>query len=506
MISSRSSASARSTGRWRDDLRLWQRFPLRLMLAYGISAFLLISGLSAWTYKNQMDAEMGHLQKRLLTLATALSLQVDGDAVFGLEDEEARAYFASVYDDFRRLGQADGDAEALYVLRVTDEYGKFEHILDVDMSPEPDEVDWLFPYDGSDLPRMMEGLEHPTVEEQLWEDEYGLSISGYAPVKDATGRSVAIAGADVMARDIRAMQRNALFSTLMALAVAVVVLGGVTVVIGRQIVKPLGMVIDASDAIAGGDLDVHTELARTDEFGLLGRYFNSMVVGLREREFIRATFGRYVSERVAEAVLADEKVEMGGEEREVTVMFSDLRGYSTLAEHADPPDVVRLLNEYFGEMNEIIDAHGGDVIEFLGDGILAVFGAPVPLPGHPERAVEAALAMRERLDGLNDEWEANGTAHLWQDRGFERLVARIGLHTGRVIAGNLGSTKRTKYAVIGDNVNVAARLEQLNKKLGSTIAISGVVLEHLPEGKYTVEARGPEQVKGRQDAVEVYTL
>jgi adenylate cyclase len=476
------------------------------MLAYGLSALLLIAGLSAWTYKSQMDAEMGHLQRRLLTLATSLSMLVDGDAVFGLEDEEARAYFGGVKEQVRLLGQADGDAEALYVMRVTDEYGKLEHIVDVDLGSDPEEVDWLFPYDGSELPQMMEGLEHPAVEEQLWEDEYGLSISGYAPVKDSSGRTVALAGADVMARNIREMKRRALLSTLMAFLVALLVLGAVSVVIGRQIVKPLGMVIDASDAIAGGELDVHTKIGRSDEFGLLGRYFDSMAAGLREREFIRATFGRYVSERVAQKVLADHKVEMGGEMREVSVLFSDLRGYSTLTEHADPPDVVRLLNEYFGEMNEIIDAHDGEVIEFLGDGILAVFGAPVPVSGHPERAVEAALAMRKRLDGLNDQWEAEGRAHLWQNRGFDRLVARVGIHSGRVVAGNLGSAKRTKYAVIGDNVNVAARLEQLNKELGSTIAISDSVLEHLPEGKYPVEARGPTKVKGRADPVEVYTL
>jgi len=476
------------------------------MLAYGISALLVISGLSAWTYKTQMDAEMRQLQQRLLTLATALAQHVDGDAVFGLGDEQARAYFKKVHDTFRRIGEVDGDAESLYVLRVTDEPGRFQHLVDVDLSPDPAEVAWLFPYDGTELPRMLEGLEHPTVEHQLWADEYGLSISGYAPVRDSTGRAVAIAGADIMAGDVRAMQRNALLSTLTAFIVALLVLGAVTVVIGRQIVKPLGMVIDASDAIAGGDLEVNTEVARSDEFGLLGRYFNSMAAGLREREFIRATFGRYVSERVAQAVLAHREVTMGGEVREVTVFFSDLRGYSTLTEHADPREVVRLLNEYFGEMNEIIDAHEGEVIEFLGDGILAVFGAPVPVERHPERAVQTALAMRARLVELNDAWEKSGRAHLWKDAGLDRLVARVGIHTGRVVAGNMGSAKRTKYAVIGDNVNVAARLEQLNKKLESTIAISDAVLERLPEGKYTVEARGPEQVKGRADPVEVYTL
>jgi len=169
--------------------------------------------------------------------------------------------------------------------------------------------------------------------------------------------------------------------------------------------------------------------------------------------------------------------------------------------------VLGLMNTYLGAMNAVIDKHGGCIIEFMGDGILAVFNAPDALVSHPEWATRCALAMRARLDEMNAAWVADGTSAQWQAHGVSRLTARAGLHTGRVVAGSLGSEVRMKYTILGDTVNVAARLEQLNKSLGTGILVSRTVYDALPsELQARATSRGNHAVKGREQEVEVFSL
>ena len=154
-----------------------------------------------------------------------------------------------------------------------------------------------------------------------------------------------------------------------------------------------------------------------------------------------------------------------------------------------------------------LGAHLGCVIEYLGDGILAVFGAPDTVPGHVEHAVRCAEAMREQLGELNARWDADGTSARWKALGMERLAQRIGIHTGRVVAGSLGSSVRMKYAIIGDTVNLAARLEGLNRVLGTDILVSEQVLAQLPsELAARFSAHGEQMVKGRAQPVRVFSL
>jgi len=155
----------------------------------------------------------------------------------------------------------------------------------------------------------------------------------------------------------------------------------------------------------------------------------------------------------------------------------------------------------------VIDEHHGCVIEFLGDGILAVFGAPQTYPEHAEMAVRCAVAMRDALRQLNKQWEQEGMAERWQDMGIDHIECRIGLHTGPVVAGNLGSKTRMKYAVIGDTVNVAARLEALNKEYDTTILMSDEVVTRLPNDlRERCDKVGITVVKGRQQTVVSYSI
>lgn len=193
---------------------------------------------------------------------------------------------------------------------------------------------------------------------------------------------------------------------------------------------------------------------------VLGHYF----VEAREKRWLRHAFGRYVSPGVVDALSAHpERLELGGEEVEATVLFADIEGFTRISEGMSPQDLVRLLNDYFSPMTQIILAHRGTLDKYIGDAIMALWGAPLALPDHALRACRAALEMQESMAGLQADWAA---------RDLPRLNARIGLHTGNVVAGNVGSRDRFNYTVLGDTVNLASRLEGVNKVYGTHILMS----------------------------------
>ena len=224
--------------------------------------------------------------------------------------------------------------------------------------------------------------------------------------------------------------------------------------------------------------------------------------------YIKDTLSRYVSEDVANTLINDpSKIALGGETKEVTILFADVRGYSSLSEHVEPTELIDLLNRYLAKVSrQILDQHGM-INEFEGDGILAVFGAPLELQHHAEHATEAALRMLEAVKQLNQEWQADGTHKKWQNAGIKDLAIRIGLHSGKVVAGNIGTEARMKYAVIGDTVNTASRIEALNKILDTSLLLSRPTFERLnPQRQMAAHPLGSHQLKGKAEPVEVFTL
>jgi adenylate cyclase len=241
---------------------------------------------------------------------------------------------------------------------------------------------------------------------------------------------------------------------------------------------------------------VHVEPIRTgDELEQLASGFNRMVDGLKERDKLRTTFGKYMTAAVMEHLLAG-KVSLGGASIRVTILFTDIRSFTTISEKMDPQQLVALLNEYFSEMVGIVMQEDGVVDKYIGDAIMAVFGAPVPKAEDPVNAVRAAVRMRKALEDLNERLEV---------RGLPRLRTGIGIHTGEVVAGNIGSEKRMEYTVIGDAVNLASRLESNTKELGVNVLVSEDTYEltkHIAAYRAVKEIT----VKGRKAPVMTYEV
>ncbi|HSN30175.1 MAG TPA: adenylate/guanylate cyclase domain-containing protein [Kofleriaceae bacterium] len=240
---------------------------------------------------------------------------------------------------------------------------------------------------------------------------------------------------------------------------------------------------------------VKVDVVRTgDELEDLAQGFNAMVEGLQERDKLRTTMGKYMTEEILEHVLAGQ-VELGGKTIELTILFCDLRDFTTLSEKRTAQQIVEILNEYFTVMVDIIMEEGGVVDKYIGDNIMAVFGAPVSRHDDAVRAVRAAVRMREALAKLNGKFKA---------RGLPALRFGIGLHTGEVVAGNIGSAKRMEYTVIGDAVNLASRLESKTKEIGTDILISEAT--HAVATGIETEAAGEVHVKGREQPVAIYKV
>jgi class 3 adenylate cyclase len=229
-----------------------------------------------------------------------------------------------------------------------------------------------------------------------------------------------------------------------------------------------------------------------DEIGTMTQRFNHMVGQLRERERIREAFGKYVSTSVARQIIEDDDGRLEGDVRLATIMFTDIRNFTTISEALKPAETIELLNAYLELVIEPIRRHGGVINNFIGDGLFVTFNLPIEDPHHADSAVQAAVDITRALD-----------AHTFP--GGLRLETRIGINTGVVVAGTIGAGDRLSYTVLGDEVNIAARTEPLNKEYGSRILITASTWHHLRDRHRTVPV-GEHEIRGREKKVQLYKV
>jgi adenylate cyclase len=278
-------------------------------------------------------------------------------------------------------------------------------------------------------------------------------------------------------------------------ALAVVVALGCGIATARWMARPLQELARVALRIRAGHLDAVVRPRSHDEIGVLSGAMSEMVRALRDREFVRQTLGRYVSPELAERVLRDpDAVRLGGELREVTILMSDLRGFSELSERLGPEAMIDLLNRYLAAMTRVIHEHGGMINEFIGDAILVLFGAPFQHVDDSERAVRCAWDMQCALTALNVENRR---------LGLPELAMGIGIHVGPVVAGNIGSRDRVKYGVVGSPVNLAARIQAV--AFGGEVLLSGAVVERVHRSVRVGHGRRV-RVKGFTGLIPVYPL
>ena len=268
------------------------------------------------------------------------------------------------------------------------------------------------------------------------------------------------------------------------------------IVVVRKISRPIiDLKNSAVQVTEEGPYRDAIEVKSSDEVGQLTGAFNEMMEGLRQRDFIRDTFGRYVTKEVVKELLdTSDGLKLGGEIREVTIMLSDLRGFTPIAEQLRPDQVIEVLNSYLSQMSKIIGQYKGTINEFIGDAILTFFGAPVKYGDSPARAVACALAMQlgmEEVNRKNDE------------KGLPPLYMGIGINTGDVIVGNIGSKERAKYGVVGHNINLTSRVE--GSTIGGQILITPSTHEKIKDLLIVRSVRSI-RFKGVEENIDLYDV
>lgn len=271
-------------------------------------------------------------------------------------------------------------------------------------------------------------------------------------------------------------------------------------ILSRSILEPIDQVVGTLKRVRAGDFAARTAVDRRDEIGQLGGAVDEMAGALRDRQDRRDTFRRYVDPQVAERLMANDASVMTGREAHATVLFSDVRGFTAMAEKLSPAQIVQVLNAYFGLMDPIVRRWGGVVDKFIGDGMMAVWGVPEPPTEGPHAgvageilAVEAGLEMLEALRPFNVRL---------REQGLPELEIGIGVHAGELIAGPVGSPERLEYTVIGDTVNTSARLEG-QARAGASLLVTKTIVDALATRVAYVELP-PMSLKGKTEPVRVF--
>jgi adenylate cyclase len=277
---------------------------------------------------------------------------------------------------------------------------------------------------------------------------------------------------------------------VVAVLVAFTISLELTLLVTRSVLQPVDDLLEATAAVKRGDLDARVPVTSGDEMGRLAGSFNEMMQGLSEREALREAFGAYVDPEVAQRVLEQGGELIEGQEREVTVMILDVWDFTAFAERSSARETVAFLNDLFGIVVPCVTEHGGNANKFLGDGLLAVFGAPDRLPDHADRAVAAAGDIARRLSA----------------RFGSEVRFGIGINSGPVVVGSVGGGGRLEFAVIGDPVNVAARVERLTRETGDLVLLTEATRCLLADGAHELEPRGSFALKGVSDPVPIHAL
>lgn len=237
----------------------------------------------------------------------------------------------------------------------------------------------------------------------------------------------------------------------------------------NSILKPINELLKSMKSVSKGNLDSYTIVRSREETGELSYGFNQMLNGLKDRERIKSLFGQYLSAEISEEILKG-NIDLNGSMYKASILFADIRGFTTLSESITPSETISFLNDYYNVILDVVQQNGGIVDKFMGDGILVLFGIPITSKDHADRAVATAFQIEERLEQFNSER---------QKRGDFAVKIGIGIHTGEVIAGNVGNSSKLEYTVLGDTVNIASRIESLTKKFDTPLLIGESVYQSL---------------------------
>ncbi|MCB1189221.1 MAG: HAMP domain-containing protein [Leptospiraceae bacterium] len=316
-------------------------------------------------------------------------------------------------------------------------------------------------------------------------------IGSFKKVGFANAGVISIISKDKALEEVYNIQRR----NLVLMIISILVVFFIVYNFAKQITKPVLYLVEMTKKIKEGEFNIPVKVKTKDEIGLLEESFLQMGNGLAEREKVKDALAKFVNEDIAERALKGE-IKLGGEKMLCVIFFSDIRGFTAMSEKLSPEDVVELLNEYMTQMVHCIDLTNGYVDKFIGDAIMATWGVPISKGNDAENAIDGAIMMRHVLINMNKKRKEEGKIE---------IKMGCGLNYGPVVAGQIGSEKKLQYTVIGDSVNLASRVEALNKPFGTDILITQDLYD-MVQDIYHVEKMRQIKVKGKTEPQTIYAV
>ncbi|HBA60859.1 MAG TPA: hypothetical protein DCZ92_08575 [Elusimicrobia bacterium] len=468
---------------------------ITLFFASSCSILFLLAGLLiyedfAYRFRRDMAFEFSGI-------AVTTAMQLDGDQIdsFRKPGDMASPAYLKQRRILSNVRQATAylSVEDICVLRRTGKTSIWEYVLDADTTQDGAALGEL--YDATEWHEMHDAYDGPTADRDFHRDSEGEYLSGYAPVRNKNGDSVAVVEVYTRAEVFHKILRRVGRRIIWFLSAVLVLTWPLSFLLGRILAGPLRTLVKAAEEIGKGNFDHKVSLPHGGEFDAVSKAFADMASGLKERDFVKQVFQRYVSKEVAAEIMKMPlETLLAGERRRVTILFTDVRSFTQLAEKMRPEEVLNILNDHFSMLIDALFDFEGTLDKFLGDGLMAIFGAPITHPNDAERAVRAGLRMQAKINEYNFRQRSAGNPE---------LHIGIGINTGTAVAGNIGSDKRKEYSVIGDTVNIAARLQALAK--GGDVVISHATYEEVQD-LVKVEKLPPQMLKGKEVPVNVYRV
>jgi len=480
------------------------RISVKIFILLFTVAFTVSGATGSFFYFQARGAMLDAVRDQLKTAAKAFTETISGDDLekITLPEHSNSPEYLNIQRVLHNITQTNQDFLFAYTMRMQD--GKVVFVVDsppgdytgdgiISEYEMPVPVGELYPDPPATL---LEGFVHASSDDKPYEDKWGWTISGYAPIKDSLGRNVGLLGIDMSLERFDEKLLVIKLAGILSLLIALVLAGGLTFILTRTILRPVRSLQSGFERVIRGDLETALPVKGNNEISRLIRHFNQMVNELREKQILKSTMGKLMPKSVLSGLLSSD-LKLGGEIVLTTILFCDLRNFTRISEKLPPGMLVGLLNDYFTEMVKIVEKNSGIVDKFIGDKIMAVFGHPMPTGDDCCNALNAGLEMIAMCDKLN------------QKLGLKddlRLENSIGIHSGQVLAGNIGSPDRMEFTVIGDAVNTAARLEGMTRKMDTRLALSQVTareIEPLPEN---LEYAGMRTLEGRTEKIGVYVF
>lgn len=480
------------------------RLSLKIFLLMFVVAFTISGATGSYFYLQAKNTMLSAIQDQLLTSAKSFSHSISGDDLQALtkEDQMDSPAYKRIQDILYYITQTNEDFLFAYTMRLQD--GEVHFV--VDSPPSDDTGDGIISEDEMPEPigalypgapqTLLQGFVRPSVDDQLYQDYWGWTISGYAPIQDSQGRNVGLLGIDMSAEQLENKLSDIKQAGMISLAVAAFLALVFTYALTRNITRPIYSLQRAFQQVGAGDLETSVPVKGQDELAQLTRDFNALVQELKEKQLLKSSLGKIMHQEAVSKLLNNE-LRLGGETITASILFCDLRGFTAISEKLPPKILVGLLNDYFTAMVQVVEKHGGMVDKFVGDKIMAVFG-------HVESGAQSrAQALQAGLDMLTECDQINSRLGLKENL---QLVNSIGIHSGQVLAGNIGSPERMEYTVVGDAVNIAAKLETKSRELQTRLVLSQAALEDLDKTPQNLRSIGLQSVPGRAEQLELYIL